>query len=722
MRFVPDAVASTVTEHPIKTLGSVAGILGLLALWRYQGAIRRRIKMVREESWIFGAGVTMERTPTKEIQQRARKRELDSVEATAAGVFSNLRLLELNPDFRRRQEEEGWSLLTLGEYMSSLRPKQLPKNVDTRDMPALVRREIESGLSTGLLKALGPNLGRALLPAVGIGPIQSAAKGLASAIATKWFLGEGAGSTMSETEDKGGLPIGLMALLAAADLNAKVNSGNKDGLPGDMKEAVPNFNLSAVEKMSLGEVVRGPSFVDADHNLLPAGASNNFVLDTDFDQVVRKMEERLGADVDYRPGHVVSPDHQMAQEVVMDDDDGGDKIEKAIANGKQWTQSNYDPEDRSMAAPVAVNERLFPDLHIGWGDAKCSHTKREVLKMRLLCILLNRLGSNYAKRASGGAASEGELFSVQMDSNDSGSRVTTPSGFVQALIETGHKIQVVPSSRLTTFGVGLCVKEPDNLWTNIPLGVFLESGYEDKDGNMAPAMMPHSGLDMYISGPLAGKRADGTPSNLRIQHFIGIEGFCGWKSHESVEVPFNEGREAVDRLEGKDAVRAARLAGLYANVLNGLATDLKLPFGGYGLTSVCNDSAAVVQQCLYGKNTIYPMTSIGRYMQRTLRFAQGMREQMKSQPDLEVEVEDLCAIIQAMKKLPNDIISAPANALSAAERMLQTIQPKLPFVLNVDSQKVMQSILEEEKKEETSSAKASGLVIGSQDKKQAVSS
>jgi hypothetical protein len=69
--------------------------------------------------------------------------------------------------------------------------------------------------------------------------------------------------------------------------------------------------------------------------------------------------------------------------------------------------------------------------------------------------------------------------------------------------------------------------------------------------------------------------------------------------------------DAGTGLKGKDAVRAARIAALYATTLNGLSSELKLPFGGYGLTAVCNDSTALVQQCLYGVTTIYPMTSVG---------------------------------------------------------------------------------------------------------------
>jgi len=214
--------------------------------------------------------------------------------------------------------------------------------------------------------------------------------------------------------------------------------------------------------------------------------------------------------------------------------------------------------------------------------------------------------------------------------------------------------------------------------------------------------MPHSGLDMYITGPLAGNRADGTPSTLRIQHYIGIEGFCGWKSHESPRVPFNEAVEQGERLTGSDAVRASRLAALYANALNGVATDLHLPFGGYGVTSVCNDSAAVVQQCLYGHSTIYPMTSIGKFAQRTMRYAQKFRQNLIGQQNLSFkddEIKDLSTLIDAIKQLPNDINSAPSNAESAAFRMLRTIQPRLPFMLNVDSKHVMEAIIAEEKAE-----------------------
>jgi hypothetical protein len=181
---------------------------------------------------------------------------------------------------------------------------------------------------------------------------------------------------------------------------------------------------------------------------------------------------------------------------------------------------------------------------------------------------------------------------------------------------------------------------------------------------------------------------------------VGIEGFCGWHANANPEVPFNEAIEGGPRIGGKDAVRAARIAGLYANVLNGLATEMELPFGGYGLTAVCNDSAALVQQCLYGENTIFPMTSIGRYMMRVRRYAQRFQEDLSIRDGKEADVEDLIAIRDAMTKIPSDLNACPSCASSAAKRMLYTLQPKMPFVLMNDSKRVMESILLEDQMEE----------------------
>jgi hypothetical protein len=326
--------------------------------------------------------------------------------------------------------------------------------------------------------------------------------------------------------------------------------------------------------------------------------------------------------------------------------------------------------------------------------------------MRLVSVLLNRLGANYHRLANpDGNNTDEPLFTMQLTKY--GPVISKPTELVQGLIDMGHDMTVVATARITSFGLGMCIKESDGSWSNIPLGVFLESGYEDREGNMAPVMMPHSGLRLIIGdGPLTSKQhheyddfdESAVTNPLIVQHFIGIEGFCGWKSDQYPELPFNKNVASGRPLtEASQVVRAVRLSALYANILNGLASELELPFGGYGVTAVCNDSAAIIQQCIYGKSYIFPLTSIGRYMQRTLRYSKSLDHKLQSLHDMEEELRDMDALMEAMMELPSDINSTPANAADAAHRALHTLQPDLPLALMEDSKAVMENILQEHK-------------------------
>ena len=456
---IPELISSI---GPVKAIGSFIGVFSLLTIFKYRNAIQKRYRQLREESWLFGAGVTMERVDMSNDE--------DAKRLASTGVFQNLKLMELNPEFEAKSKAKGQQVISLGDYMSELRPKGLPKRMAMEDTPKLIQREIEAGMAAGLLKVLGPNLGRALLPAVGSGAIQSKAQGLASNIATKWFMSQE--GSISESEDKGGIPIALMTLLSVSDMNAKVNRGKEP--PKD--ESVRNLGLSAMDKMKVGEVVKGPTFAEgpSDDSLIP----NEFVVAEHFDAAVKSMEDIL-AGHDER-GEMTSTELKMAQDAVIQNENEDHDDAKAYKTEKG--RVDYDPDDRSIGEPVPVNPRLFPGLHfLGWGNAISSHTKREVVKMRLLSLLLNKLGSNYFRISEG--EPESNLFKLQMKPGDK--PMTTPWEFVQALQDSGHKVEVVPTSRMTTFGLALCVKEKDDSWSNVPLGVFLETGYEDEGGNMA---------------------------------------------------------------------------------------------------------------------------------------------------------------------------------------------------------------------------------------------
>ncbi|KAL7557357.1 hypothetical protein ACA910_020225 [Epithemia clementina (nom. ined.)] len=449
---------------------------------------------------------------------------------------------------------------------------------------------------------------------------------------------------------------------------------------GDMA-GFSNMKLSSMDKMKAGEVTKEPSFAD----MVPC--DRTFVLDSDFDATIAKMEQVLKGGEGKEASANAAHSDTSAELVKSDLADRGQKPVDSSENHD--TGSSYDPDDRRLPAPVPVNPRLFPGLHLGYGQAKSSHSKREVLKMRLLSVVLNRLASNYYRTVhQKNEEPKEELFTVQMSKGSE--PITKPGDLIKALQDGGNKVELVPTTHLTTFGINLCVKENDGSWSNIPLAAFLESGHEDKHGRPAPAIMPHSGLDLMITGPLAGTRADGTPSELLLQHFEGIEGFCGWNSNENPVGPFNVAIETGERLTGDDAARAVAL---YATMLNGLATKLQLPFGGYGLTAVFNDSAALVQQALYGESTIYPMTSIGRFMQRSHRYGQVLGKDLANLPGMDQEVQDVKEICRAMKRIPSDLNATPGNAYNAAQRMKKTLQPELPFLLMKETKNVVESII-----------------------------
>lgn len=71
------------------------------------------------------------------------------------GTICNYRLLEVNPKIRDKDEKNRWSIISLGEYMSPLQPKQqLPAGMKR---PQTIEPDTEAGLVAALLKMMAPN-------------------------------------------------------------------------------------------------------------------------------------------------------------------------------------------------------------------------------------------------------------------------------------------------------------------------------------------------------------------------------------------------------------------------------------------------------------------------------------------------------------------------------------------------------------------------------------
>eukprot|EP00956_Cyclotella_meneghiniana_P031181 scaffold81028_cov102-Cyclotella_meneghiniana.AAC.1 len=178
----------------------------------------------------------------------------------------------------------------------------------------------------------------------------------------------------------------------------------------------------------------------------------------------------------------------------------------------------YDPLDRNFPPPIPINERLLPGLFLGKGGLKLTHTKRESIEHRLLCLLLNKLCHNYYKLSQ--KETLDNCFAVVCN----GEKCYFPEQLLQALVHCGHNVEVCPRVITTNFGLQLCVKEEDNSFTSIPTTLFLLTGVErPKDSRPCYFGAPHGGMDVRISGPIIGKTKEAW-----IQFYVAISalGMC----------------------------------------------------------------------------------------------------------------------------------------------------------------------------------------------------
>jgi hypothetical protein len=622
-----------VDDHKQALKYAVAGVLVLLigrSIFNYRQAIRKRLKQLHDESLLGSSWMVRGELP--EDSQRC------------------FRLLQLNPDFVSAHSGN-WKFISLGDYLSSLKPAILPKDVD---IPQWIQLEMEATLTAILLSTLGHRWGMVLLPTIGSSPVENRLKMLAGSAARYWAsryrrppshvgaTNAVMGDTDKSSDDLGGVQVSLFSMTAFVNINDQIAS---------------KPDVSPLEWMSRGEVGYNTTF-DQD-NLIP----NPFVIDQHWDKAIKGMEQLLQSE------------HRI-QSKANANEDPVDHAEPTLS---------YNPDDKSMPEPRPINDRILPGLHIGWGNATCTHTKREILRNRLFAVLLTRLGYNYYLVEQ---RSEDATFKVEMN----GATIVNPGELIQELINSGHKVTVCPRATVTTFGMSICVKENDGSWTNVPLAYFLQTGYEDKAERPAYCYLPHGGLDLDIEGPLVGVDATGASNKCNIQHYMAIEGMCGWHSNHNASVPWIRPVDCGENMHGVKAVQAVRMAGLSAVILNAVGTELELPLGGYGLTGVCNDTSALLDQALRGETYIYPLTSTGRFLMHQARRIRALRKNLEDLPNFKAEISDLDRLADATVHIPSDLHASPSNCADSSRRLLHCLPQDLPFQMMVETKKIMEEI------------------------------
>ena len=115
---------------------------------------------------------------------------------------------------------------------------------------------------------------------------------------------------------------------------------------------------------------------------------------------------------------------------------------------------------------------------------------------------------------------------------------------------------------------------------------------------------------------------------------------------------------------------------------------MNLPFGGYGVLGVCNDSAAFIDFAIRGETNMYPLISTGRFLFHTGHRLLDLKAALPQYPKASADVRRL---LTAASNLDSDIHNSPSQLIGATRRYLAN-NPVSYFQLTEDSKTMMKTI------------------------------
>lgn len=660
-------------------------------LFYYRASIKKRLKIVDEQ---ISRGLVY-RDKTSKPQKVVK-------------------CIELHPQLV--QDHPEWQLCSLGEYINTLRfftdndddngtsTNTNETQKQTRDqLSKAVERELQVAMGSVLLTSFGPTVGAALLPLLGLNRVETLLGKLVSRFLS-WVVAHvfvDFGQEWDPAGDMAAMPFNVGELISFVNLNQKFKQPGRDKeKPVEEQEEKDTEVASStttslptpLEWMERGEVAYNPTYythpdgmpiIEQSLAVKEISTINNCTEGTGTKTVGESAAPPTRKVLIVNP--FIVEEHFVAAILGLED-----RIrQQETATTKD--ESTYDPNDTSLPEPTPVNEHILPDLYLGWGDAKCTHTKREILRNRLFATLLTKLSHNYNCRRQN--LNQEEYFVVRLG----GRNCTFPDEFIQALLDTGHQIEVCPRSTITTFGLAVCIKEEDGSWTNVPIGFFFRSGYERMNRRPVYFATPHGGIDLMIQGPLVGSNeTTGQPNKCNIQFYLAIEGMCGWHSNHNADVPWIRPVSTTDVYDKEKALRVIRMSGLLACTFNAIGTEMKLPFGGYGVLGVCNDTAAFVDFAVRGTTNMYPLLSTGRFLMHTAAHLMDLWKKLSAYDDMKLAVGDTRILAAAACRMESDLHCSPVNLIGATRRYLANF-PVSYFQIQEDSREEMKNISREYK-------------------------
>jgi hypothetical protein len=284
--------------------------------------------------------------------------------------------------------------------------------------------------------------------------------------------------------------------------------------------------------------------------------------------------------------------------------------------------------------------------------------------------VVERLGMNIR-------ASEEDKFSVEYE----GQRYARLPDFLQGLLDTGHEMKAFVRHYVAPF-VPMYAVGPDSNLHPVAATVFLRTGFKDAQGVEAALPLFHSELVFSV------KPGPGTPGqgvHATVQYYQGIPK-TGFYGEGNMERPRWLGEVVTDdAFSTNEAAVALLLGGYMVDVTRAIAEKHDILFDGWGVTGVCNDSAAVLQQSVHGKVTSYPLFMRDDMMLAELeeRFAPTHRGRNARLDQLAYRI-----LAQSIRNTPEDMSPTP-SALQRLRLSFPWQRGQEPFYSAQDARRIV---------------------------------
>lgn len=315
-----------------------------------------------------------------------------------------------------------------------------------------------------------------------------------------------------------------------------------------------------------------------------------------------------------------------------------------------------------IARPAGDLKELAPGLFRG--DVPSSIPDDQARRNLVLAEIFDRLGENPS-------AAPAERFTLTFQ----GHTVTTLPAFLKVLVDAGYTVEGEVAHRVADFAA-LKTKAPNGAILDVPAAVMVRTGYRDAQGEEAVVPAVHSEIVFHLR---SGPNARGPKLDADLKWYQGVPN-TGFFACDLMRKSTWTGTVVADHLDQGQALHAAALCANLSDLINDVAAAAGLAMNGYGVTGVCNDSVAVVQQAIAGHITGYPLF---------------MRDQVL-QPEIERRLRDrnrrddaaLRELKAAMGAAPSDEVQTTSSATRARASIPWTAGAE-PFDSTVRARRIL---------------------------------